>query len=248
MANAYVYPGGRVDEADYDPAVPVALGTAIEAFEDADDPARFRAHVVALIRECFEEAGVLLATRRDGAPLTSDEADVERLAEHRASLNAGKITFRDVLGQESLVLRGDAVHYFAHWITPPFEARRYDTRFFFAEAPEDQEPVPDYSEMVHGAWFAPADALTAYYSGEIQLPPPTICTLEDLAEVADLDAAIDWSRSQTPCPIEPKLETIADCMHLLLPGDPLYPAQTAVAGPTRIVLRDGHFRREWAPA
>lgn len=248
MANAYVYPGGRVDAADYDESIPVRLRNDDDRFEDVANPARYRAHVIALLRECFEEAGVLLADRLDGTRLAFDDpAERERFARYRLELNAGGLAFAEILGREGLTLRGDGVDYFAHWITPPFESRRYDTRFFFAEAPAAQEPVPDYSELVHGAWFTPNGALAAYDRGEIQLSPPTLCTLIDLDPLSDLAGAVAWSRAQIPCPIQPKLESIDDTMHLLLPGDPLYPSSHAVEGPTRVVLRDGRFRLEWAP-
>jgi 8-oxo-dGTP pyrophosphatase MutT (NUDIX family) len=248
MANAYVYPGGRVDPEDYEESLPLVPSGLESAFEDIADAARYRAHLVALLRECFEEAGVLLAARRDGVPLkTSGRCMVERLARHRARLNASECTFADILDAEALVLLVEHVHYFAHWITPPFENRRYDTRFFLAIAPEGQEPVPDYSEMVHGAWFSPASALDAYRDGSIQLAPPTLCTLEDLAESSTLEEAVGWARAQTPSPILPRLETIDDQMNLLLPGDPLYPSEVPVKGPTRIVLRDGRFVRQNPP-
>lgn len=249
MANAYVYPGGRVDDGDYEHGIPLVPARPASRFEDSNDGARFRAHLVALIRECFEEAGVLLATRGEGAPIDSSCVEsVERLARHRAALNANECTFREILTAESLTLSAEHVHYFAHWITPPFESRRYDTRFFLVIAPDGQEPVPDYSEIVHGEWFTPLAALEAYRSGGIQLAPPTLCTLEDLAESATLEDAVAWAQAEVPIPIEPRLETIDGCMHLLLPGDPLFPSEIPVPGGTRIVMREGCFVREFAPS
>ena len=247
MANAYVYPGGRVDQEDYETSLPMVPARPESAFEDSPDRERYRAHLVALIRECFEEAGVLLASRRDGSSLhLSDDDTIERLAQHRAALNANERTFAEILEAESLTLSAGHVHYFAHWITPPFENRRYDTRFFLVIAPDGQEPIPDYSEMVDGDWFTPSGALEAYRSGSIQLAPPTLCTLEDLAQSSTLEDAVEWARAEIPVPIEPKLETIDDAMHLLLPGDPLYPSEHPVSGPTRIVMRDGRFVLEHA--
>ena len=248
MANAYVYPGGRVDEADYSDEIDVRNLPLHDGFEDSDDVALFRAHIVALLRECFEEAGVLLAVDASGGGgLTMHDERVARLATRRTQLNAGERTFAQILAAEELALDATGIDYFAHWITPPFESRRYDTRFFFAIAPADQEPVPDYSEMVHGAWFHPTAALAAYRAGEIQLAPPTLCTLEDLAECETLEDAAKWAASEIPLPILPRLESIDDTMHLLLPGDPLYPSDAPVPGPTRIVMRDGRFVREFAP-
>lgn len=248
MANVYVYPGGRVDDEDHNVAIPMTGLETCGTFEDTDDVELFRAHIVALLRECFEETGVLLARDADGSVVElHDEARLNSLAEKRAALNAGDTTFIEVLQAEGLTLDAVGIDYFAHWITPPFESRRYDTRFFFAVAPAGQEPVPDYSELVHGAWFSAQAALDAYRAGEIQLAPPTLCTLEDLAECQTLDDALTWAALEMPIPILPRLETIDDTMHLLMPGDPLYPSDCPVPGPTRIVLRDGKFAREFAP-
>lgn len=248
MANAYVYPGGRVDDEDDDLGIPMHGLETCGTFEDTDDTALFRAHVVALLRECFEEAGVLLARDEDGGVVElHDEQRLDSLARKRTALNAGTTTFSAVLAEEKLTLDAVGIDYFAHWITPPFESRRYDTRFFFAVAPAGQEPVPDYSEMVHGQWFSAQAALDAYIAGEIQLAPPTLCTLEDLAGCDTLDDALAWAAAEVPIPILPRLETIDDTIHLLMPGDPLYPSDTPVVGPTRFVLRDGKFVREYAP-
>ncbi|MFT6396248.1 MAG: 8-oxo-dGTP pyrophosphatase MutT (NUDIX family) [Bradymonadia bacterium] len=247
LASAYVYPGGRVDDADHDLSIPVHGLETCGTFEDTDDTKLFRAHVVALLRECFEEAGVLLARDADGSVVElHDQERLASLAEKRAALNAGTTTFAAVLGAEKLTLDAVGLDYFAHWITPPFESRRFDTRFFFAVAPAGQEPVPDYSEMVHGQWFAAQDALDAYIAGEIQLAPPTLCTLEDLAGCTTLADALAWAAAEVPTPILPRLETINDTMHLLLPGDPLYGSENPVVGPTRVVLRNGKFSREYA--
>ena len=81
-ADMYVFPGGRVDDVDH----AAELEPYCDGLDDATASARLGidngglAFWVAAVRECFEEAGVLLARRRDGGPLVIDEAD--RVAVH----------------------------------------------------------------------------------------------------------------------------------------------------------------------
>lgn len=69
----------------------------------------------------------------------------------------------------------------AHWITPPFEKRRYDTWFFAAAMPEGQTPLGASGETDHDAWVTPRSLLTAYAEGKAVMLPPTVVMLEQLA-------------------------------------------------------------------
>lgn len=249
MADAWVYPGGRVDDEDAGERIADRLvgpdGGFAATFEDPIEEEAARALYVAGLRESFEEAGVLYARHADGSAVTFEDPQVaERFSAHRAALNEHTTGFADILENEDLTLDAASLDYFAHWITPPNEPRRYDTRFFFATIPVGQRPVPDRSELTEGRWFSPAAALRAAAQGEIQLAPPTVCTLDDLTSAADLAAAIAWAAAEVPVPILPRLDRTEDGAVLVLPGDATYPSETPVQGPTRIVYRDGRFVRE----
>ncbi len=200
-------------------------------------------------RELFEEAGVLLAT----APL----ADDERLR-LRARVLAGEPTAA-VLAEGGVVLDPAQLHYFAHWITPSAEPRRYDTRFFVALLPEGQEPRFDAHETVDQAWVRPGDGRAR--AGELALPPPQVRSLAELSGARTVAAVLDLAagRARAPHPIMPRLAPSGAGFALLLPWDPAYltagtgeaapmPADHPLAvGPSRFVLEDRTWKNVEAP-
>jgi 8-oxo-dGTP pyrophosphatase MutT (NUDIX family) len=203
-ADAWVFPGGRVDDND-------GLGTPIGAGLSDDEasqalglPAGGLAYWVAAARECFEEAGILLARHSDtGAWLdTMSEWDSARLARHRRDVHAGTVSLGAILEAEGLVLDLSGVHYVSHWITPPGRtARRFDTRFFVAVAPPDQAVSHDTSETVESVWIRPADALARGVNEELILLVPTIANLKALAQFSsteELVAAADTAEFRCP--------------------------------------------------
>lgn len=250
MANAYVFPGGRVDAADSAPATVARLdgldGAALAArshgMSTAEEAA---AHAICAIRETFEEAGVLLARRGSQLLRTAEGSDRQRFADHREALNAGSLSFGELLEAEELRLAGDQLVYFAHWITPKAEKRRYDTRFFVAFAPPAQAERHDDRETTDSRWLAPAAALAAYEGeGAFQLAPPTWAILRDLAALPDREAVLAWAAAADVSPIEPHLTAAAGGgLTLALPGDPLHPASPEAAATNRIVLRDGRWAK-----
>lgn len=241
MARAWVYPGGRVDPEDADDAWAAHVqgaGALDGAFDDLD-PDESRAFFVAAIRECFEESGLLLAHRRDGRPLAATATDRARLATWRRRLADRDAGLLDLVREEGLIVHLDAILPFAHWITPANEPKRYDTRFFLAQAPAGQEPIADHNETVAERWVRPVDALALHARGELQLAPPTWRTLLDLEHAARASGVRAWAAAEVPVPIEPAFTRDGDDLQLVLPGDPEHPARRAVRGATRIGLRDG---------
>jgi len=216
MPGVYVFPGGAVDESDHDPAVrarapdldEATLGRAMDLYSGA------AAYVVAAIRECFEEAGVLLA----------DPADME-LREWRARLAQGDVTFAQMCASLDLRLRARELTYLSRWITPPGLSRRYDTRFFLAPAPAGQAAVHDGEETVDHLWIHPAEALERYRRGELPLGPPTVRTLADFAGFSAAAALFGRTHRRRPPATGqrgPLSATGRDGERLVHPGDPAY--------------------------
>lgn len=242
MASAMVFPGGRLD--DDDAADAIAARCDLSRDEAAarlgmSDGARALGLLVAGVRETFEEAGVLLARRR-GAPIDlADAAGAARFAAHRDALNGGAARFADIAEAEDLTLDVRALSLYARWITPPIESRRFDARFLLARAPSGQRPLHDAVETTASAWLAPRAALSAYEAGEIQLAPPTLRVLLELARFEGIAPALASCRGRVPAPVQPQPHHADGELHLLLPGDPAF--DPPGDRPNRITLRDGRW-------
>ncbi len=224
VGGAYVFPGGGVDRSDADP---VALARCVgrddaSASRLLDLGAGGLAFWVAAIRESFEEAGVLLARRADGTPVTFDEAGViARFEQHRADVDAGVRRIESVCEQEDLFMDAGALHYFSRWITPLGAPRRYDTRFFVAAAPELQEVTHDDRELIGTHWMTPADALHRHEAGEFVLIFPTVRSLVGLTRFGTAADVLAHAASQAEVPaVLPTVVESPDGTRIVLPGDP----------------------------
>lgn len=219
-AGMFVFPGGSVDEADGTAAIePFCTGlddVAASAALGIDHGGL--AYWVAAVRECFEEAGVLLAHRRDGGP--PEVSDAERRAVH-----AGELSLAELCRRHDLVLDLAEISYVAHWVTPVGERRRFDTRFFLAPAPPGQDGQHDDAELVDSRWVRPADALAEAEAGDLLMLPPTLANLRTLAASANVAAALAAAKAAGPPPcIQPRLrrDETGRVVGIALPGDPDY--------------------------
>ena len=176
---AYAYPGGGVDPRDDDHQVRWAGPTrAWWADRLGVDETTAQAIVCAAVRETYEEAGVLLAgPAPDSVVGDTTGADWEA---DRAALVARDLSFAEFLDRRGLVLRSDLLGAWTRWITPEFEARRYDTWFFVAALPEGQRTRNASTEADRTVWIAPGEAAAGYDKGELLMMPPTIATLRQL--------------------------------------------------------------------
>jgi len=254
MAGAFVFPGGRVDAADgsADETWCDGLDGARVAWADLEPIEAVASHVAAL-RELFEEAGILLARDRAGRFVAEgDDQMTARLTASRRAIHAGETDLRAVLRGEGLRLALDALRPLAHWVTPAFEAKRFDARFFVARLPDGQSARHDAAETIGSAWMTAAGALERCRRGEIALPPPTWSTLADLARFGSLDAVLASTLDRPIIRREPRYVEIDGVGMLVLPGDPLYPAPeaeriTTVHAETRFLLEDRQWRASSVP-
>lgn len=237
MAGAYVFPGGMLDAEDGAPGLLARLegirpDEASRRLGEPDSARALALHVAAL-RETFEEAGVLLGRGPPGPELVPG----------RARLVAGELSFEALLAELGWTLSASALTPLARWVTPEVEARRYDARFFLARAPRAQDAAHDQVEVTAGEWWTPAEALARGARGEIQLPPPTLRTLENLTRFESADQAIAEAASRPPPLVQPVFRATESSWALVLPGDPEHPEPARLLdGPTRFVMMDGVFR------
>jgi 8-oxo-dGTP pyrophosphatase MutT (NUDIX family) len=151
---------------------------------------------------------------------------------------------RELLEEAGVRIEPSALVPFAHWVTPEVETRRYDTRFFAAEMPPDQEAQHDEGEMTDLAWLSPADAIARCLDDAILLPPPTWTTLKRLAQFGSVGEVLSWALATRIVTIQPSLVRDEQKTMLTLPGDPTYPPIEGwdVPEDTRFLLRDGRWR------
>ncbi len=220
---AYVFPGGSVDPGDGDPRIGWA-GPAPEEFGRwlGASPGQARALVCAAVRETFEESGVLLAERpRPDGDTQPAPADEPSLADDRAALAAGRLTFAELLARRGLVIRADLLTPWARWITPEAEPRRFDTRFFAAALPDGQRAVGHHAEADRLAWLRPEAAISAARAGEILLLPPTATTLNEFAACGSVPQILASRR--TIAPVSPRFVVEDGQTWLLIPDEAGYP-------------------------
>ena len=99
----------------------------------------------------------------------------------RATLLSHETSLAQMLIRRGLVLRSDLLRARARWITPEFEPKRYDTRFFAAQLPLGQIADDQTSEADHADWADPARLLQDYARGSALMLPPTVVCVEQVA-------------------------------------------------------------------
>ena len=195
---ALVFPGGKVDATDralpperFSGRDPAAWRDALGA--ESDEQAL--GLLVAAVRETFEEADVLLATR-DGAPVTDADLASPSFVEARRRLSSRdeRFDWTSWLAEEDLVLDLGALALWAWWVTPKGQHKRFDTRFFVARLPAEQSAAHDDIEMTSLRWATPQAALEAQRAGQMTVIYPTRKNLEELAVHASAQDA--WEAAE----------------------------------------------------
>jgi 8-oxo-dGTP pyrophosphatase MutT (NUDIX family) len=202
----YAFPGGGVDPSDS--RADLGIDPAGLAGRLATTPERAQAIVCAAAREVFEEAGVLLA----GPPgdVVGDVSGDDWEAARRA-LVGRELGFADLLRARDLTLRADLLAPWSRWITPEFEPRRFDTYFFVAALPVGQVTRDVSGEADHTMWIRPADAVARARAGEVAMVPPTIKTLEQVADCTDIASVFAAAADREPAtPVLPTLHNTGD--------------------------------------
>lgn len=221
----FVFPGGKVDLHDAHRQYEALYSghTDEEASNILSVPRYGLAYWMGGIRECFEEAGILLAYDQRGDIISFANPEIKaRFGGYRDALNAGNINLLDICRREGLTLATDRMLYYSHWVTPLSQPRRFDTRFFVCQAPENQEPIIDNHEVVSQCWINPEEAIRKQREEGFRIFFPTIKNLEPLCQYATVEellkgvAAINEFPRILPMRPDPNSEVP------LIPGDEGY--------------------------
>lgn len=213
-ANAWVYPGGRVDLSDAANAARVGVNlTDTDASAMLEMESGGLAWWFAAIRETIEEVGMLLGTAG---------VDQHLIADLRATLDAhGGDGFCSLLERHEIALDLSGLHEVARFVTPVGPPRRFDTRFFLAAAPDEQIPEHDESEIVATQWIRPGDAMTAWRAGELELMAVTHRMLACLDRFSTAGAALARAAAR-PVAARLRVNDPDGSYHVYMPGDPEY--------------------------
>jgi len=147
---------------------------------------------------------------------------------------------RECREEASLDLDGVPLVWFDTWCTPSAEPRRYHTRFYLAVLPEGggAQAQTDEHETHEGRWASAAAHLDAWNREEVDLPPPTLCTLlrlrdQGLAGLVQLAETADVGEA-----IVPKVIAHANVITIVMPHDPAYATADGEAGPVPSRVHD----------
>ena len=213
-SGALVFPGGKADPHDFDPAL-------IPYLDGAHTDPDMRAIQVSAIREAFEECGILLA-REDGDAGLIGSARLAELEPYRESLHSGEASMLNFLHDEKLRLACTELVHFAHWVTPPMMPKRFDTHFFLAVAPVDHLAVHDGQESVDSVWIRPQGVLEQAAGGQRTVIFPTLRNIEKLAAFDTVAAALTATAASDVVRVEPWTERREDGTYLCIPAEAGY--------------------------
>jgi len=237
FGGAYVFPGGKLDLADSGDDFRAFLNQPSEELshrlgEPGLSLAKAAGLFVAAMRETFEESGVLFAI--------PDPSPVKK----RASTRNGSVLL-DLLQSRKLTLDSRSLVPWTRWVTPvnsPAGGKRFDTRFFLAGLPDGATASHDSKETTQSVWLSPTKALREYWDGAMEMAPPQIMSLVELARFDRVSQALRTAALRVPPVILPSTAIEDGTLVMFYPGDPKHNVtEQAMPGPTRLVFRRPRF-------
>ena len=191
------FPGGTALPGDDESASWVGPGA--EYWEEQfhfSDVTQARRSVMAAVRECFEETGILLAGE-DEQDVVERSSTPEFMSWREAVAEQDK-SFSDFLTSSGLSVRADLLRSVARWQSPDFFLKRYDIAYFTAALPVGQDPKLLLGKGVWGDWLNVRELLEAKDTSELGdrigqpntvgrtldqlITPGVMCLLESLAK------------------------------------------------------------------
>ena len=162
LGGYHAFPGGQIDAND----------AKVDVRNSPD--ATTSAMISGAARELFEELGVLAV--RGGETLTKGQR-----ASILDDLESARMSWPALLKHYELFLDANDFTYVGRWVTPPFNARRFDTWFFLVNCPSKQEPYLTTGELEDGEWITAAEAYDRWLHDQVVAVPPTLHALRTIA-------------------------------------------------------------------
>jgi|SRR5919108_71659 8-oxo-dGTP pyrophosphatase MutT (NUDIX family) len=188
LGGYYVFPGGTVRSEDYSPNVlerclGLSADDAGKMLGRQHAPEEALGHWTAVIRELFEEVGVLLCVAESGDGIDlRDEPTKKRLEVKRRAIANKELDFGAFLDSENFFCDLSRIVYFDHWVTPEIYSMRFDTRFYMAALPANQIPLTCSEEVTHSLWVNSQEIVSRAYRQDLAILPPTTTVLQKLAQ------------------------------------------------------------------
>lgn len=210
------YPGGSVDPQDGETDVGW-IGPSPQSWAESFGctPSLARALVCAAVRETFEESGVLLAGPTEDTVV--EDTTGEDWETDRRRLEAREVSFTEFLARRGLRLRTDLLRLWGSWVTPVFEPRRFNARFFVAEMPAGQVTRDVSTESDQVVWLSVRDAIRAVDDREMLMLPPTYCTCLEMFEHPSAGSVLASADDREPTVVEPEAQVGEDGAYLSIP-------------------------------
>ncbi len=169
LPGKFVFPGGRVDRGDLVVRPHADLRPEVEQrLLKGCTPSQARALGMAAIRETFEETGLLIG-RKTGAPMVTRSRVWTEFSSYGV---APALDIMDYIGRA---------------ITPPFQPKRFDARFFMVEAEHIHGDLHDTSnasgELLEIHWLPISEAK------KLELQGITLLMLDEVKKRLTLPAA-----------------------------------------------------------
>jgi glyoxylase-like metal-dependent hydrolase (beta-lactamase superfamily II)/8-oxo-dGTP pyrophosphatase MutT (NUDIX family) len=221
-SGAAVFPGGVLDARDRDAHGRCRGWTDAQASQRLSLPVGGLDYLVAAARESFEEVGLLFLRPR-GAVGDEDApawAAGQATAQHawREALQRGECSWVDLCTALDAETDLGGWHYWSHWLTPPGNPKRFDTRFFVTRAPQGQTAQADGGEALELMWLTPQQALDP--ERRLKLLPVTRRTLQQLAAHDRVDSVLALAARTREVPLTmPRLATGSRGPRVVLPDE-----------------------------
>lgn len=203
-AGAAVFPGGRIDAADFEYAR--ALG-----HQDHDE---YGARIAA-VRESIEETGIAVAVEGD--------LDPKRVLEARNALHE-TVTLADICNQFDWRLELEKLIPFTRWCPPFAEKRVFDTRFYMISHDDHKaQATVDETENYNLFWASAQAVLDRAEAGEVKIIFPTKRNLERLAQFGSFADAVAHTKEHPSVLVSPNIEKRDGEVRLCIPEGIGYP-------------------------